>query len=191
MIYWINFTNLSFDELAVKIGLFYYSAEIDKANIYVLSTFIKRLQIADIQPLVRKLKELSKKNNVSGIKFYSEEDDDSLTEGKVQVMTMHKAKGDEFDYVFIPEMSEKCLPVSFNEIVLRKNVSFLENLRKFSQNYKPKTDIELKKSILEENLRLLYVAITRAKRKLFITVAKNNKLKSEPNYIFNLIEESI
>ena len=189
MIYWLNFPNLSYDELAIKIGLYYYDKELDKSNIYIISTFIRRMQIADIENLVTRLDELSKRANVSGIKFFSEEEDDNLTQGKVQIMTMHKSKGDEFDFVFIPELTENSLPITFEGIKLRKDARFTENIKELSPTYKPKTDEELKKFILEENLRLLYVAITRAKKKLYVTVSKNNKKKSEPNYIFNLIEE--
>ena len=50
--------------------------------------------------------------------------------------------------------------------------------------------MELKKEILEENLRLLYVAITRAKNRLYISTSAKEltrfgKLKdSEPSVIF-------
>ena len=50
---------------------------------------------------------------------------------------------------------------------------------------------DLKKEILEENLRLLYIAITRAKRKLYFTCSKKQKNyygkeeKIEENMIFN------
>lgn len=189
MIYWINFPNLTPDELVLKIGLYYYTKEIDTSNVYVISAFIKRMNAQNFETLVNRLEDLSKKPTVSGIKFFSEEESDNLTEGKVQVMTMHKSKGDEFDYVFMPEMSENSLPLSLNGISLRKDARFTENIRELSESYKPKTDEELKKEILEENLRLMYVAITRAKRKLFVTFSKDNKKKSEPNSVFELIEE--
>ena len=46
---------------------------------------------------------------MSGFKFFSEEDEDdkAFLAGKVQIMTMHKSKGDEFNLVFLPEMTEK------------------------------------------------------------------------------------
>ena len=40
------------------------------------------------------------------------ESDKKYLEGKVQIMTLHKSKGDEFDYVFIPEFTEKNLPLT-------------------------------------------------------------------------------
>ena len=43
---------------------------------------------------------------------------------------------------------------------------------------------------IEENLRLLYVAVTRAKKRLYLTTSKKYRFKTEPNEIFNLIEEN-
>ena len=52
-----------------------------------------------------------------------------------------------------------------------------------------KTEDILKSELLAENLRLLYVAITRAKLKLFITTSKKSTaygktVEQEPNIIF-------
>ncbi|MBQ9688034.1 ATP-dependent helicase, partial [bacterium] len=187
MIYWLNFPNLSFDELATKIGLYYYTSELDKSNIHVISAFIKRLNMQNLESLVARLTELSKKMSVSGVKFFSEEENSSLVTGKVQVMTIHKSKGDEFDYVFMPEMTKNNLPITLESVSLRKDASFMESVRAFSKTYKVKSETELKTQILEENLKLLYVAITRAKKKLYISVAENEK-NSEPNDIFEIME---
>ena len=66
---------------------------------------------------------------MSGFKFFSEEDEDDKKslQGKVQIMTMHKSKGDEFNLVFIPEMSEKSLPLSIGSINL-KSADFIDYL---------------------------------------------------------------
>lgn len=184
VIYWLNFSSLQPEELAIKIGLHYYSSDIEKSNVYLISTLIKRLNNSYKQyaTLIERLGELSKKPNLSGFKFFSEEEksDREILEGKVQIMTMHKSKGDEFDYVFLPEMLEKSLPISFESISLKKNSRFMEEVRELNPNYKAKTDDELKEFLLAENLRLFYVAITRAKRKLFITANKSTKYSKEP-----------
>ena len=129
---------------------------------------------------------------MSGFKFFSEEDEDDKKslQGKVQIMTMHKSKGDEFNLVFMPEMSEKNLPLSIDSINL-KNADFIEQIRCLNPNYKKKSDFELKKEILEENLRLLYVAITRAKNRLYISTSTKEQTRyaktknSEPSMIFD------
>ena len=104
-------------------------------------------------------------------------------------MTYHKSKGDEFDYVFLPEFTEKSLPLDFEQMELKKNADFMEQIREFNPKYKKKTEFELKKVQIAENLRLLYVAITRAKRQLTFTVSKETKSfgkvqKQAPSIIF-------
>ena len=191
LIYWLNFSSLPVEELAIKIGLYYYnSSEIEKSNVYLISTLIKRLGMSykKYPTLIERLGELAKKPNLSGFKFFSEEDksDREFLAGKVQIMTLHKSKGDEFDFVFLPEMAEKSLPLAFENVSLKKNARFMEDVREINPNYEPKTDDELKEFLLAENLRLMYVAITRAKRKLFITANKSAKYSKvpEPSVIF-------
>jgi len=197
--YWISLCYLQPDELAVKIGLDFFKSEIEKSNIYLIATLIKRICIKNnsLEYALTRLGELSKRPNLSGFKFFSEidEDDKSYLEGKVQIMTMHKSKGDEFNLVFLPEMTEKNLPLTIESVNL-KSSDFIEDIKKLNPNYKPKSEYELKQEILAENLRLLYVAITRAKNKLFITVSQKAKTrygkeqKNEPNIIFeNLLGE--
>lgn len=192
VIYWLSFSSLSAEELAIKIGLHYYSSDIEKSNVYLVSTLIKRLKNSypKYQDLIARLQELSKKPSLSGFKFFSEEEksDREILEGKVQVMTLHKSKGDEFDYVFLPEMAEKNLPLAFEDVSLKKDARFMEEVRELNPKYKNKTDDELREFLLAENLRLMYVAITRAKHKLFISVSKNSKTSTvfKPCEIFKL-----
>lgn len=184
VVHWLSFSSLPPEEIAIKTGLLYYSSDIEKSNVYLISTLIKRLSNSykKYSTLIERLGELAKKPNLSGFKFFSEEEksDREILEGKIQIMTLHKSKGDEFDYVFLPEMSENNLPLSFENVSLKKNARFMENVRELNPNYPQKTDDELKEFLLAENLRLMYVAITRAKRKLFITVNKSAKYSKEP-----------
>lgn len=193
--YWLSFSYLAPEELAIKIGLHYFNSEIEKSNVYLISTLIKRLSLnyKDFATLIERLGELAKKPSLSGFKFFSEEDesDKEFLAGKVQIMTLHKSKGDEFDYVFIPEMSEKNLTLDFNQIKL-KNSDFTENLKRLNPNYKPKSEFDMKQELVSENLRLLYVAITRAKKYLYFTTSRNIKsfekiVEQEPSLIFSEI----
>ena len=190
--YWLSFPHLAPEELAIKIGLHYYSSEIEKSNVYLIATLIKRLAINNkhFTTLIERLAELAKKPSLSGFKFFSEEEesDKEFLAGKVQIMTLHKSKGDEFDYVFLPEMAEKNLTLDFNQIKL-KSSDFMENIRALNPNYKQKTEFDLKEELISENLRLLYVAITRAKRHLYFTVSRKSKsfekiVDQEPSLIF-------
>lgn len=192
--YWISLCHLPPNELAVKIGMQFFKNDIEKSNIHLISTLIKRICIKNnsLEYALSRLSELSKKPNLSGFKFFSEEDEDDKKslEGKVQIMTMHKSKGDEFNLVIIPELTEKNLPLSPQEINLR-SAGFIEAVRNSSPSGGQKSQNDLKREILEENLRLLYVAITRAKNKLFISantqVRKIYKKeeKTTPSVIFD------
>ena len=197
--YWLSFGHLSIDELAVKIGMYYFSGDIEKSNIYLIGTLIKRLTMTnnDFNYAMTRLEELSKRKTLSGFRFFSEEDeaDKKVLEGKIQIMTMHKSKGDEFDYVFIPELLERSLNISYSNFEL-KGSSLPEQLRELNPNYTKKTEFQLKKEQISENLRLLYVAITRAKKYLYITTSTNvksfGKIKvEEPNCIFNEILDDV
>ena len=190
--YWTSFPHLAPEELAIKIGLHYFSSEIEKSNVYLISTLIKRLSMSykDFPTLVERLGELAKKPSLSGFKFFSEEEESNkdFIAGKVQVMTLHKSKGDEFDYVFIPEMTEKSLTLDFEQIKL-KNADFTENLKRLNPQYKPKTEFDMKQELVSENLRLLYVAITRAKKHLYFSTSRKAKafdkvVEQEPSLIF-------
>ncbi len=73
----------------------------------------------------------------------------------VTMMTVHAAKGLEFDYVFLVGMEENLFP----------------HIRSISDN-----------SELEEERRLCYVAVTRAKKKLYITSVNSRLLYGLDNH---------
>ena len=154
---------------------------------------IKRLSSSNrnFSEVLNKLAALAKRPNLSGFKFFSEEDetDREFLEGKIQIMTYHKSKGDEFDYVFLPEFTEKSLSIDFNKTELKKNTDFMEQVKSLNPVYNKKSETELKQEQIAENLRLLYVAITRAKKRLVFTVAQETKSygkiqRQEPSIIF-------
>ena len=193
--YWLSFPHLSPDEIALKIGLNRSLSDIEKSNVYLISTLIKRIAAGskNFASIMERLGELAKKPRLSGFNFFAEEDesDKEFLEGKVQIMTLHKSKGDEFDYVFLPEMSEKNLPLDINQIKL-KSSELTENLRRLNPDYKQKSEDDFKREILAENLRLLYVAVTRAKKYLYFTTSTKVKsfgkiITQEPNRIFTEI----
>lgn len=182
ILYWISHTSLSPEQLAMKIGLHYFDSEIEKSNVYLIATLVKRLSLntaGGLKSIVQQLDELSRKNRVSGFNFFSEEDenDKGFFEGKIQIMTMHKSKGDEFDYVFIPELTERNLTFEVSELKLKPSDNFNENLRRLNPAYQSKSQKDMMKAILTENLKLLYVAITRARRYLYLSTFE----KQRPN----------
>ncbi|AXE61011.1 ATP-dependent DNA helicase [[Mycoplasma] phocae] len=78
----------------------------------------------------------------------------------VSLMTVHNAKGLEFDYVFIAGLAENIFPLR-RAILLspQKDFIYLRKINKQEEN--PES--------LEEERRLAYVAMTRAKKKLFLS----------------------
>lgn len=190
MNYWLSMSNMPSNDLVTKIGLYYYYTEIEKSNVYLVSTLVARLNTKnDLEDLVSKLSALAKKPSLSGFKFFSEEDTSDVQTGKIQIMTLHKSKGDEFDYVFVPELSEKSLSLDISQMALKSSTTFMENVKALNPEYKKKTELELKEFTLKENLRLLYVAITRAKKKLYITSSQKAKFygkvqQTQPSIIF-------
>ncbi|MBN2653401.1 MAG: UvrD-helicase domain-containing protein [Spirochaetales bacterium] len=90
----------------------------------------------------------------------SDEDDPDDILGKVNLMTIHASKGLEFDRVFLAGVEDKIIP---HERSIEENP---ENI--------------------EEERRLFYVAITRARQKLYITSCRTRKsmretLQSKPS----------
>lgn len=176
--YWLENTHLTIEETVVKMGNYYYNTDVEKSNIYIIATLLKRMEIQykthDI--LLERIEELSQRPILSKFKFFTDTEEKSdLKESSIQIMTYHKSKGDEFDYVFIPGLSEEILPIDLNQIKIKSKERFIEAVKSLNLKYKKKDEQELKQFIAQENLRLFYVAITRAKKKLYISCAKKYK----------------
>lgn len=107
------------------------------------------------------------------------------TESAVNLMTMHKSKGLEFPVVFVVGCG-KPPKKSSDKLIYQKGVGFASDLyRRESGIPKPsfwKEIAELARfdAQMEEEIRLLYVAMTRAKEKLYITATPSRK---EENFL--------
>jgi DNA helicase-2/ATP-dependent DNA helicase PcrA len=91
-------------------------------------------------------------NYLNRISLAGRENEEENGAGKVNLMTIHAAKGLEFDLVFLPAVEEGIVPHA-------------KALEESGEN-------------IEEERRLFYVAITRARKKLFITACKKRKMKN-------------
>ena len=100
----------------------------------------------------------------------------------VRIMTMHKSKGLEFPVVFVSGLSRKFnlsdrsdVAVFHPESGIGMNwVDPVQRIRHASVKKKCIQD-QLKQELLEEELRVLYVAMTRAQKKLILTGVINEK----------------
>ena len=107
-----------------------------------------------------------------GEKKDTDQNKGSESKGSVSLMTLHLAKGLEFDFVFLSGLEEGLLP----------HVRSLDN-----------------KLELEEERRLFYVGVTRAKKKLYITratdrssYARNNWQAGRPSqFIWSIPQEVV
>ena len=126
-------------------------------------------------------------NSDSGISAPSSADDS----GVVQIMTIHKSKGLQFKYVFIcgtakcfnalDESSDIIIDRDMGTAIKLSDESGLATIDTF---YRRVSALEIRKKSLEEEVRVLYVALTRAKSKIIAvaTVKDAGKLKEISRY---------
>lgn len=173
-------------ELIFEIGDYYFKNTLEFANVSMVYSVAQKIlkTRSTFEELVERLNEISNRINKS-VKFFTKDEEKT---GTVSIMTLHKAKGDEFDFVFIPELTSENMGLKIDDIKLKKNTEIIELMK---QN--PKDGGTLKQEILEENYRLLYVGITRAKTKLVLSCAKSYKMfkkekDMQPSEIFDTPE---
>lgn len=138
----------------------------DRARSYQSSSFCGLYQF--MQHLRRILKS---KDGLSAAGLQSSDD-------AVSIMTMHKSKGLQFPIVFVGSCA-----ANFNDDDLRSTVMFDAHLGAAAKIYVPET-AELRETVtrraiarlldvrhIEEEMRLLYVALTRAQERLYVTAS--------------------
>ena len=113
-----------------------------------------------------------------------EQDDEArysfAAENAVEITTIHQSKGREFKVVFVADVSARKLPVAYR----KRKFDVPEGLSNHRGAGGAAAEDRKKEMHLNEERRLLYVAMTRAKSKLFITRAKSygeNTTESKPS----------
>jgi DNA helicase-2/ATP-dependent DNA helicase PcrA len=130
----------------------------------------------------------------------------------VQILTIHSAKGAEWDYVAIPGLADKTFPsvgkksddwvnnagsipvsmrgdsdqlpsINFDSFSTNKNLK--DGLERFEDQWKARKSLE--------EMRLAYVAITRAKRGLICTTShfRNGEKIVNPSSLFNIFANAL
>ncbi len=94
----------------------------------------------------------------------------------IVVTTIHQSKGKEFPIVFVVDVAARKLPMQFKE---KKFYCPSELSHSFRSN-----QLTEREAFIQEERRLLYVAMTRAQHRLFLTMAEiygDNTTKSKPS----------
>ena len=109
-------------------------------------------------------------------------------ENVIRIMSIHKSKGLEFPIVFLSGTGKQFNMQDLNQsILLHQDMGFgpkyinYERKIEYSTLAKEAIKLESKTELLSEEMRLLYVALTRAREKLIITGIDKNLKKSLKN----------
>lgn len=159
------------------------NGKLRQANLKMLFEKAKQYESASFKGLynfinfIDKLKLSSK--DMGAAKIIGENDN------VVRIMSIHKSKGLEFPVVFLGRSSKKFNLQDLNDSVLMHQdlgigMKYINYERRIEYNTLAKEALRLKirKETISEEMRVLYVALTRAKEKLFITGVEKDLQKS-------------
>lgn len=188
-------------------------AEQAQANLYALALRAQQFEKTGFKGLTRFIgmidKILNSQNDLADV-------DDAKTKDAVSIMTIHKSKGLEFQYVFILNCDKKfALKDIHSSMILSRHrgagIKFLADLKdKLQANQLASLKVyletilyqmnrqELIFATLSEQMRLFYVAMTRAEKKLYL-IGKGSQKKlvdkfdgqKEGNHLPKALRESM
>ena len=145
-----------------------------QANLKTLFEKAKQYEKASFKGLfnfIQFIDKLKKQNgDLASAKLIGENED------VIRIMSIHKSKGLEFPVVFLCNSHKKFNMQDLNDIILlHQDIGFgptiMDTTRKikYSSIAKDAIKLKMKQETLSEEQRILYVALTRAKEKLYIT----------------------
>ncbi len=162
------------------------NGELRQANLKLLIEKAKQYETASFKGLYNFIKFIEKlrlnNGDLSSAKIIGENDD------VIRIMSIHKSKGLEFPIVFLSGTGKQ-----FNLMDLNKNILLHQEMGigvKYIDydgqiEYDTLTKAAIKEKLLTENMseemRILYVALTRAKEKLIITGVERDYVKKRKN----------
>lgn len=183
---------LPLDELIWKIymdtGFYHYvslltNGDLRQANLKLLFEKAKQYEKASFKGLFNFINFIDKVKTSSGdmgsAKLIGE------SENVIRIMSIHKSKGLEFPVVFLCGTGKKFnLQDLNNSVLLHQDIGigpkYIDKDRKIEYNTIAQEAIKIqsKKETISEEMRVLYVALTRAKEKLIITGLSKDLQKS-------------
>ena len=166
-----------------------------QANLKTLFEKAKQYEKASFKGLfnfIQFIDKLKKQNgDLASAKLIGENED------VIRIMSIHKSKGLEFPVVFLCNSHKKFNMQDLNDnILLHQDIGFgptiMDTIRKikYSSIAKDAIKIKMKQETLSEEQRILYVALTRAKEKLYITGRNKdfNKYVQDKNKVLEMYE---
>ncbi|MCB9458091.1 MAG: ATP-dependent helicase [Anaerolineaceae bacterium] len=185
---WQAAVDLPIDQLVLTVGGDLFRLDTDIATAYSVALHLRRFH--ELHPEARmpefteELREIAKGNrNFNGMSDSEDTFDPDKHKGEVTVTTMHKAKGLEWDRVYIMSANNYIFPSDdpFDSFMSEKwfvrdglnleaeALAQLAALKEGSDYVPGQATKAARVEYAAERLRLLYVAITRARRELVIT----------------------
>lgn len=175
-------------KLYIETGFYNYvgllpNGSLRQANLKLLFEKAKQYEAASFKGLfnfinfINKVKTSSK--DMASAKIIGENDD------VIRIMSIHKSKGLEFPIVFLASSGKKFNMQDLNNpILLHQDIGigmqYIDSERKieYSTLAKEAIKLKIKKETISEEMRVLYVVLTRAKEKLIITGLSRDLTKS-------------
>ena len=166
-----------------------------QANLKTLFEKAKQYEKASFKGLfnfIQFIDKLKKQNgDLASAKLIGENED------VIRIMSIHKSKGLEFPVVFLCNSHKKFNMQDLNDnILLHQDIGFGPTIMnttrkiKYSSIAKDAIKLKMKQETLSEEQRILYVALTRAKEKLYITGRSKDftKYVQDKNKILEMYE---
>lgn len=204
--------SMPLDELIWKIymetGYFYYvrlmpGGKTRQANLKKLFETAKNYEKISFKGLfnfILFIEKITKTNNeFESAKVVGEKDD------VVKIMSIHKSKGLEFPIVFVSGITKRVNESDYRTKIaydqdLGFGIKYIDEISEYDTISKRALKIKSFKEMLAEEMRILYVALTRAKEKLVLVGVERNAQKtkddlknalSQYEYINNKINPSL
>ena len=181
--------NMPLDELIWKIymetGYFYYvrlmpGGKARQANLKKLFETAKNYEKISFKGLfnfILFIEKIAKTNNeFESAKVVGENDD------VIKIMSIHKSKGLEFPIVFVSGITKKVNESDYRTKIaydqdLGFGIKYIDEISEYDTISKKALKIKSYKEMLAEEMRILYVALTRAKEKLILVGVERNAIQ--------------
>ncbi|MBP5294704.1 MAG: helicase-exonuclease AddAB subunit AddA [Lachnospiraceae bacterium] len=164
-------------------------------NAFIASMNNGKRRLANLEQLIERAREFEKTSYAglfNFIRYIEKKAQTEVEEGEanvetekddvVRIMTMHGSKGLEFPIVFLPKMEQKCksdsgVPTN-SRLGIGIHATDLAAREQYETYYENVLKARNKVEARGEELRVLYVAMTRAREKLYLTAALSDLEKT-------------